>query len=35
MVSKELLDQIMSLGEDDKLYLLRFLLRDPALEKYA
>ena len=35
MVPKELLDAVLSLDEDGKLYLLRTLLRDPALEKHA
>ena len=35
MVSKELLDEVMALDEDDKLYLLRRLLQDPAMAKYA
>ena len=35
MVSKELLDEVMGLDEDDKLYLLRTLLNDPAMSKYA
>ncbi len=35
MVSKELLDEVLGLDEDDKLHLLRMLQRDPALAKYA
>jgi len=35
MVSKELLDEVLGLDKDDKLHLLRTLLRDPAMAKYA
>ena len=35
MVPKALLDAVLSLDEDGKLYLLKTLLRDPALEKHA
>lgn len=35
MVSKELLDEVMCLNEEDKLHLLRMLLQDPAMSKYA
>ena len=35
MVSKELLDEVMCLNEEDKLHLLRMLLQDPAMAKYA
>ena len=35
MVSKELLDEVLGLDENDKLHLLRMLLRDPAMAKYA
>ncbi len=35
MVSKELLDEVMCLNEEDKLYLLRMLLNDPVMAKYA
>lgn len=35
MVSKELLDEVMGLNENDKLHLLRMLLNDPAMAKYA
>ncbi len=35
MLSKELLEQVKALDDDDKLTLLRTLLVDPALEKYA
>jgi len=35
MLSKELLDQVKKLNDDDKLALFRTLLADPALEQYA
>ncbi|MCY4020531.1 MAG: hypothetical protein OXG39_14065 [Chloroflexi bacterium] len=35
MLSKELLDQVQALNDDDKLALFRTLLRDPALAQYA
>jgi hypothetical protein len=35
MVSKELLDEVMCLNEEDKLHLLRMLLSDPVMSKYA
>ncbi len=35
MLTKELLEQVQALNDDDKLTLLRTLLNDPALEQYA
>ena len=35
MLSNELLEQVKRLDEDDKLQLLRALINDPALAKYA
>lgn len=35
MLSKELKDEVLALDENDKLQLLRMLLRDPAMSKYA
>ena len=35
MLSKELRDEVLGLEEDDKLELLRLLLSDPAMSKYA
>ena len=35
MLSKELQAEVLGLEEDDKLELLRLLLNDPAMSKYA
>ncbi|MCY3798558.1 MAG: hypothetical protein OXI30_06995 [Chloroflexota bacterium] len=35
MLSKELQDEVLALDEDDKLELLRLLLSDPTMSKYA
>ena len=35
MLSKELLEEVNALSDDDKLTLLRTILKDPALEQYA
>ena len=35
MLSRELLEQVKALGDDDKLTLFQALLVDPALAKYA
>ncbi len=35
MLSKELLEEVNALSDDDKLTLLRILFQDPALEQYA
>ena len=35
MLSKELQDEVLALDEVDKLELLRLLLSDPAMSKYA
>lgn len=35
MLTEELQAQVLALDEEDKLHLLRMLLNDPAMTKYA